>query len=251
MLAFFLSREQNYQFAKFGAARRSIVSGNMIKLNLKTTILFSSAVAGALNVGQFFSTYTQRESAFAPSWAQAASEQPAPSPASAATVVAQPATQTVVVGDSNPTPEASAQEAAPAPDPDAAAIAVRLASAGLNPNYASLYLAAQDKTGTPWQLLAAIHHVETGQSGNTYRSSYAGATGPMQFMPATFAHYAIDGNGDGAPDINNAADAIFTAGNYLRAGGADKGDYSTAVYHYNHSYTYVDRVLGIAHNLGL
>lgn len=222
----------------------------MITLNLKTTILFSSAIAAALNVGQFFATYQQREAAFAPSWAQAAGVATAQDPVEPAKVVPTQSSQTVVVTDASAAP-AAAVPAPVAPDADAAAIAVRLASAGLKPDFASVYLAAQIKTGTPWQLLAAVHRVETGQTGSTDRSSYAGATGPMQFMPATFAHYALDGNGDGARDIHNVDDAVFTAGNYLRAGGADRGDYSDALYHYNHSYAYVDRVLGIAHDLGL
>ena len=164
-------------------------------------------------------------------------------------MVTTPQTQTVVVAD---TAAPQAQPVTPpTPDADAAAIAVRLASAGLKPDFASLYLAAQTKTGTPWQLLAAVHHVETGQSGTTNRTSYAGATGPMQFMPLTFAHYALDGDGDGITDIDNVDDAVFTAGNYLRAGGADRGDYTTALFNYNHSYSYVDHVLAIARTLGL
>jgi membrane-bound lytic murein transglycosylase B len=223
----------------------------MVKLNLKNTILFSSAFAAALNVGQFFATYQQREAAFAPSWAQAAGDTTNEITATQAHVVPSQSAQSVVVSDtSGPSSAVPSQTPAPA-DPGAAAAAVRLAAAGLKPDFASLYLAAQAKTGTPWQLLAAVHRVETGQSGNTTRTSYAGATGPMQFMPATFAHYALDGNGDGVTDIGNVNDAVFTAGNYLRAGGADRGDYSAALYNYNHSYSYVDRVLSIARQLGL
>jgi membrane-bound lytic murein transglycosylase B len=222
----------------------------MITLNLKTTILFSSAIAVALNVGQFFATYQQREAAFAPSWAQAAGESTAQDTTAAAKVQPAQTGQTAVVADTS-TVAAAPAAIVPAADPGAAAASVRLASAGLKPDYASLYLAAQAKTGTPWQLLAAVHEVETGQSGSTTRSSYAGATGPMQFMPATFAHYALDGDGDGITDIHNVDDAVFSAGNYLRAGGADRGAYSDALYNYNHSYSYVDRVLGIARQLGL
>lgn len=223
----------------------------MIKLNLKNTILFSSAIAAALNAGQFFATYQQREAAFAPSWAQAAGDQSATDTAAPAKVVPAQSSQTVVVTAASAPAAASDAQAPAAPDSGAAAAAVRLASAGLKPDFASLYLAAQAKTGTPWQLLAAVHQVETGQAGNTTRTSYAGATGPMQFMPATFAHYAVDGNGDGLTDIHNVDDAVYTAANYLRAGGADRGDYSDALYYYNHSYSYVDRVLSIARQLGL
>src|SRR5262249_38651869 len=124
-------------------------------------------------------------------------------------------------------------------------------AAGLNPVYAGLYLSVQQHTGTPWQVLAAVHHYETGQAGTTTRTSSAGATGPMQFLPATFARYAADGNGDGQADIHNLDDAMLTAGRYLAAGGAGRGQYSTALYHYNHSWSYVSRVLDLAHQLGL
>ena len=43
----------------------------------------------------------------------------------------------------------------------------------------------------------------------------AGATGPMQFMPATFALYAADGDGNGTTDITNLSDSLLTAGRYL------------------------------------
>lgn len=129
--------------------------------------------------------------------------------------------------------------------------AARLAAAGLDPSFASHYVAVQAQTGVPWQLLAAVHKVETGQSGDTTRTSYAGATGPMQFMPATFNHYALDGDGDGTRRISDLDDAMLTAGRYLAAGGADRGNYNRALYNYNHSTTYVSKVLTIARKLGL
>ncbi|MDB5178090.1 MAG: lytic transglycosylase [Patescibacteria group bacterium] len=202
-----------------------------MKLNLKTTILLSSLLAATLNIWQFFDSALQRRDAFSPSWAYAdKAAGPTPAPATPHT--------------------ASAQAAAPAPDPTAAA-AAKLTAAGLKPGYAALYLSVQARTGTPWQLLAAVHSVETGQSGTTSRASYAGAIGPMQFMPATFNHYAADGNGDGVTSITDLDDAMFTAGRYLAAGGADKARYSNALYNYNHSWSYVSKVTGIAHRLGL
>ena len=96
-----------------------------------------------------------------------------------------------------------------------------------------------------------MHYTETGQSDNTARRSYAGAVGPMQFMPATFAHYAQDGDGNGTKDITNFQDSLLTAGRYLAAGGADKGRYENALFNYNHSSVYVTHVLSIAHRLGL
>lgn len=220
-------------------------------INLKTVILCSTAAALAMNVGQFFASYQQREAAFAPGWAQAASEVPVSTPLPAIKVADAPAAQSVAVDPAQPAPAAPATQAPPPVAPDAAAIAVRLASSGLNPNFAALYLSAQEQTGTPWQLLAAVHHVETGQSTSTSRTSSAGATGPMQFLPATFSHYALDGDGDGVKNIDDVNDAVFTAANYLRAGGADKGDYTDALYHYNHSSAYVSKVLSLARSLGL
>ena len=43
--------------------------------------------------------------------------------------------------------------------------------------------------------------------------------GPMQFLPSTFAHYAVDGDHDGLLDIMSPGDAIFTAARYLCANG--------------------------------
>jgi len=210
--------------------------------NLKTTIIASSALAGLLNLIQFASSYNQQaQASFAPSWAEAASARPAGSP------IASPATAATV---------APTAPAAPAPAPTAitgpvATVQAKLTSAGLQPGFAASYLAVQSQTGTPWQLLAAVHRLESGQSGNTARRSSAGATGPMQFMPATFNHYALDGDGNGTKDITDVDDALLTAGRYLAAGGAARGSYQTALYNYNHSNTYVANVLTIAHHLGL
>lgn len=130
-------------------------------------------------------------------------------------------------------------------------IAQRLRSAGLKDTYADLYAAAAQATHTPWQLLAAVHQVETNQSGSTSRRSSAGALGPMQFMPATFARYGLDGNHDGQIDITNLDDAMYAAGNYLAANGAGQGRYSAALYAYNHSSVYVTNVSLWARKLGL
>jgi membrane-bound lytic murein transglycosylase B len=70
-------------------------------------------------------------------------------------------------------------------------------------------------------------------------------------MPATFNHYAVDGNGDGVKDIHNVDDAMYTAGRYLAAGGAARGQYSSALYNYNHSWDYVSHVMSVARSLGL
>jgi membrane-bound lytic murein transglycosylase B len=70
----------------------------------------------------------------------------------------------------------------------------------------------------------------------------------MQFMPATFAAYAVDGDNDGVTDITDPADAIFTAAAYLCANhaGAGGSHLSNAIWHYNHADWYVQMVLTLA-----
>lgn len=212
---------------------------------LRNTIVGSFALAGLLNFIQISADFNNSaKAAFSPGWADAATIK-TPS-AQAAKSNATPAE--TLPSDSTSTPAPTAPPAAA--DPVIAAQA-KLTAAGLKPEYAGLYLAAQARTGTPWQLIAAVHRVETGQRGDTAVTSYAGAVGPMQFMPATFRAYALDGDGNGTKTITDVDDAVFSAANYLRAGGADKGVYSTALYHYNHSNTYVNNVLAIARRLGL
>lgn len=203
---------------------------NVMNITLKNTLLASTGLAVALNLIQFGVSYQQKARAsFEPTLAQAT---PLPAAKPEAT-------------------KAQPISAEPTPDPAPPTEASRLSAAGLKPEFAELYLAVEQATGTPWELLAAVHRVETGQAGDTAVRSYAGASGPMQFMPATFAHYALDGDANGIKQISDLDDAMYTAGRYLAAGGADKGSYRTALYHYNHSYAYVDQVLAIARRLGL
>jgi membrane-bound lytic murein transglycosylase B len=212
-----------------------------LELNLKNTIIGSCVLAGFLNLVQYSNSLAQRQTAyFTPAWAQRVDATPAPAVGLASAQIAPTA----------PAPSASAASAPTPADPTPSA-AQALSRAGLDPQYAGLYLWVQAKTGTPWQLLAAVHAVETGQSGSTTRTSGAGATGPMQFMPSTFARYAMDGNGDGIKDVHNLQDSMLTAGRYLAASGAAAGRYQDALYNYNHSWSYVSRVSGIAGRLGL
>ena len=69
----------------------------------------------------------------------------------------------------------------------------------------------------------------------------------MQFLPSTFAAYAVDGNHDGVTDIWNPADAIFSGAHYLCANGAgNPNKLYTAIWHYNLDYNYVDSVESFA-----
>lgn len=112
-------------------------------------------------------------------------------------------------------------------------------------DFTNIYVGAGERFGVNWRVLAAIHSVETGQRGDTQVKSYAGAQGPMQFIPSTFRAYAIDGDGDGVKNINDVDDAIYTAANYVsqnaRVGGIDN-----ALYRYNHSWAYVNKVKSMA-----
>ncbi|MDP4226019.1 MAG: lytic transglycosylase domain-containing protein [Bacteroidota bacterium] len=92
-------------------------------------------------------------------------------------------------------------------------------------------------------ILMAVHDEETGKSGNTCINSYAGAVGPMQFLPSTFVAYAVDGDNDGSESICNLSDAIHTASHYLAANGANRGQVRQALWQYNHADWYVEEVL--------
>ncbi|MER5554394.1 lytic transglycosylase domain-containing protein [Streptomyces sp. NPDC002793] len=131
----------------------------------------------------------------------------------------------------------------------------------------------------PWQLLAAIGKVESGQArggkvdangttlspilgpalngqgfalikdsdGGAYDgdSTHDRAVGPMQFIPQTWAAWGQDGNGDGRKDPNNIYDAALAAGRYLCAGPRDltlATDLDRAVLSYNHSTEYLRTV---------
>jgi len=95
------------------------------------------------------------------------------------------------------------------------------------------YSEAQQASGVPWQYLAAINLIETNM-GRIQGLSSAGAQGPMQFMPATWASY-------GRGDVNNPHDAILAAGRYLHTHGAPQ-DMTRAIYAYNPSMMYVRAV---------
>lgn len=113
-----------------------------------------------------------------------------------------------------------------------------------------IYQAASARFGVPWEIIEAVHQVESGKSGSTSKRSSAGAVGPMQFLPSTWNHYGVDGDGDGNADITNVVDAIYGGANYLAAGGAASGNVSGALFNYNHSTSYVNKVLDVAHSIG-
>lgn len=120
---------------------------------------------------------------------------------------------------------------------------------GVPANYLELFKesAAQYCPGLPWTVLAAIGQIESGDGANDGPSS-AGALGPMQFMPSTWAAWGIDGFGPpGRPDIMNPLDAVPSAARMLCAdGGGNKATLAGAIFDYNHATWYVNEVLALA-----
>jgi soluble lytic murein transglycosylase-like protein len=95
------------------------------------------------------------------------------------------------------------------------------------------YREAEATFGVPWQYLASIHLVET-RMGRIRGLSSAGAQGPMQFMPQTWASF-------GQGDINSNRDSILAAARYLKYNNAPQ-TMNTALWNYNRSWHYVAAV---------
>jgi hypothetical protein len=114
--------------------------------------------------------------------------------------------------------------------------------------------AAATCPGLPWTILAAVGTVESdnGQSnlpGVHSGANAAGAEGPMQFEPATFAAYdePVPPGGADPPSPYDPTDAVYAAARLLCADGAAGGaNLPGAVYAYNHSTSYVSQVLALA-----
>jgi hypothetical protein len=102
------------------------------------------------------------------------------------------------------------------------------------------YQAAQAATGVGWYYLAAINLVET-DFGRVAGPSTAGAQGPMQFLPATWAIY-------GHGNIHRPRNAIFAAARLQAAHGATQ-NIAGALYAYNPNGRYADAVLRYARRL--
>jgi membrane-bound lytic murein transglycosylase B len=124
----------------------------------------------------------------------------------------------------------------------------QVTASGIPSGYERLYRAAAVTCdGLSWTVLAAIGQVESGHGSNVGPSS-AGAMGPMQFLPSTFAAYAVDGDKDGDKDIWDPVDSIYSAARYLCANGAGIGPKALyhAIWRYNHEDWYVLMVMRVA-----
>jgi hypothetical protein len=125
-----------------------------------------------------------------------------------------------------------------------------LATDGVPPDLAPIFRAAASRYslgGDGPAVLAGLTKVES-DFGRDRSTSSAGAVGWTQFMPDTWREFGVDGDGVGRRDPQNAADAIFSAANYLRYLGAPT-DWRRALFGYNHAGWYVDRVLTAARQL--
>ena len=108
------------------------------------------------------------------------------------------------------------------------------------PTLLGLFRTAQARFGVPWSYLAAIDLVET-RFGRIRGPSSAGAQGPMQFLPATWARY-------GHGSIDNPRAAVLAAARLLVANGAP-ADMAGALRHYNDSQGYVAAVTDYARHM--
>jgi hypothetical protein len=107
--------------------------------------------------------------------------------------------------------------------------------------------AARFCPGMSWTVLAAIGQIESGDRSDPGVSS-AGAMGPMQFLPSTWAEWGITAFGEtGPPNILDPFDAVPSAARMLCADGAGTAaGLRGAIFAYNHATWYVNEVLALA-----
>jgi hypothetical protein len=131
----------------------------------------------------------------------------------------------------------------------------KLALSSVPRTYLSWYQqAARTCQGLPWPVLAGIGEMESdhGQStapGVHSAANFAGAEGPMQFEPGTFAAFAVRADRSRALSPYDPQDAIYTAAHMLCADGARGGSPSgitSALFAYNHADWYPPHVMSWA-----
>jgi hypothetical protein len=128
-------------------------------------------------------------------------------------------------------------------------VSTNVPTTGVPQSLLTLYRASAEEycPGLSWTVLAAINEIESGDGSNEGPSS-AGALGPMQFLPSTWAEWGITAFGQpGPPDIMNPLDAVPSAARLLCAAGAGSpASLSRAIFAYNHATWYVAEVLALA-----
>ncbi|SFP94848.1 lytic transglycosylase domain-containing protein [Salibacterium halotolerans] len=142
--------------------------------------------------------------------------------------------------------------------------------------YLSVYREAEEAYGVSWEVLAAVHRVETVFSTMDELESPVGAVGHTQFMPCSFigwsyegcqgkgdinisrealtdteaieehGGYGVDADNSGEADPYNVKDAVFSTANYLAANGASDGKLRKALFQYNQADWYVEKVLSFS-----
>ncbi|SFL63532.1 lytic transglycosylase domain-containing protein [Salibacterium qingdaonense] len=142
--------------------------------------------------------------------------------------------------------------------------------------YLSIYREAEDEYDVSWEVLAAVHRVETVFSTMDELESPVGAVGHTQFMPCSFigwsyegcqgkgdidisrealtntaaieehGGYGVDADNSGKADPYNIKDAVFSTANYLAANGAADGELRDALFQYNQADWYVEKVLSFS-----
>lgn len=83
---------------------------------------------------------------------------------------------------------------------------------------------------------------------------YDRAVGPMQFIPTTWAQFAVDADNDGAADPQDIDDASLAAANYLCRNGRDlsnPSDWWSAILSYNNVQPYAQAVFDTANEYGV
>jgi hypothetical protein len=128
-------------------------------------------------------------------------------------------------------------------------VSTNVPTTGVRSSLLTLYRASAEMycPGLSWTVLAAINEIESGDGANEGPSS-AGALGPMQFLPSTWAEWGITAFGQPSPpDVMNPLDAVPSAARLLCAAGAGSpASLSRAIFAYNHATWYVAEVLALA-----
>jgi lytic murein transglycosylase len=73
------------------------------------------------------------------------------------------------------------------------------------------------------QLYAALQLVDRGVLSSGTRGAMHGEVGQTQFLPKSILLYAVDGDGNGAINLNPKADALASTANFLKAHGWIRG----------------------------